>query len=356
MERIVFLEKRFSEIDKLLASPDVLSDRAKYQLLAKERAGIEDVVLKFRELKAVKTRLKEAEDILKDSGDAGMAKLAAEEIEFLKRDEERIQQELERLSMEEPPRDKNIIVEIRAGTGGQEAGLFAADLYKMYAKYVASRGWKAEVMNSHPTGIGGFREIIFSISGKEVYRRMRYESGTHRVQRIPVTETGGRIHTSAVTVAVLPEAEEVDIQIDPKELKIDVYRSSGPGGQGVNTTDSAVRITYLPTQTVVTCQDERSQIKNKAKAMRILRARLLERKKSEQKDKISQDRKQQVGTGDRSGRVRTYNFPDRRVTDHRIGLTLHKLESILEGNMNQLIDALAAWGEKEEAQRKINQR
>jgi len=346
MERVALLEKRFSEIDKLLASPEVLSNRAKYQSLAKERAGIEEIVLKFREFKVVKTRLKEAEDILNDSGDAGMAKLAAEEIESLKRDEERIQQELEKLSRDEPPQAKNVIVEIRAGTGGQEAGLFVADLYKMYTKYASSCGWKAEVMNSHPTGIGGLREIIFSVSGKDAYRRMCYESGTHRVQRIPVTETGGRIHTSAVTVAVLPEAEAVDIQIDPKELKIDVYRSSGPGGQGVNTTDSAVRITHLPTQTVVTCQDERSQIKNKAKAMRILRARLLEKKKSEQEAQISQDRKQQVGTGDRSGRVRTYNFPDRRVTDHRIGLTLHKLEAILEGDMGQLIDALVAWGEE----------
>jgi peptide chain release factor 1 len=252
-----------------------------------------------------------------------------------------LEQELTWLLIPKDPNDKrNTVLEIRAGTGGEEAGLFAADLFKMYNKYVEGLGWKVEVLSKHVTGVGGLKEVIALVNGKGAYSRLKYESGTHRVQRVPVTESQGRIHTSAVTVAVLPEAEEVDVKIDAEDIRVDVFRSTGPGGQSVNTTDSAVRLTHLPTGLVVTCQDEKSQHKNKAKAMKVLRARLYERKVSEQNEKISADRKSQVGTGDRSERIRTYNFPQSRVTDHRVGLTLYKLEGILEGDLGEIIDAL----------------
>jgi peptide chain release factor 1 len=251
----------------------------------------------------------------------------------------------------DPNDEKNVIVEIRAGTGGEEAGLFAGDLFRMYSRYAETRGWKVELMTHHSTGVGGMKEVIAMIQGKGAYSVFKYESGTHRVQRVPTTETQGRIHTSAVTVAVLPEAEEVDIAIDQSELKVDVYRSTGPGGQSVNTTDSAVRITHLPTGLVVTCQDEKSQLKNKVKAMKVLRARLLDQLIGEQNEKRSEERKSQVGTGDRSGRIRTYNFPQGRVTDHRIGLTLYKLESILQGDLDELIENLATYYQTQELQK-----
>ncbi len=260
------------------------------------------------------------------------------------REKENLEVELKALLLPKDPNDeKNVIVEIRAGTGGEEAALFAGDLYRMYSRYAENRNWKIEVLTHHPTGVGGLKEIIAMIQGKGAFSVLKYESGTHRVQRVPTTETQGRIHTSAVTVAVLPEADEVDVEIEASELKIDVYRSTGPGGQSVNTTDSAVRITHLPSGLVVTCQDEKSQLKNKLKAMKVLRARLLDQMIREQNEKRSEERKSQVGTGDRSGRIRTYNFPQGRVTDHRIGLTLYKLEHILQGNIDELIDNLATY-------------
>ena len=281
--------------------------------------------------------------MLKD-GDPEIKDLARDEIDALIQKKEKLEVELKTLLLPKDPNDeKNVIVEIRAGTGGEEAALFASDLFRMYSRYAENRAWKVEVMTHHPTGVGGLKEIIMMIHGKGAYSAFKYESGTHRVQRVPTTEAQGRIHTSAVTVAVLPEAEEVEIAIDPAELKIDVYRSTGPGGQSVNTTDSAVRITHLPTGLVVTCQDEKSQLKNKNKAMKVLRARLLDRKIEEQNEKRSEERKSQVGTGDRSGRIRTYNFPQGRVSDHRIGLTLYKLEDILQGNIDEIIDNLTTY-------------
>jgi peptide chain release factor 1 len=278
--------------------------------------------------------------------------LARYEIATRAREKEKLENELKTLLLPRDPNDdKNVIVEIRAGTGGEEAALFAGDLFRMYSRYAETRGWKVEVMTHHPTGVGGLKEVIAMIQGKGAYSVFKYESGTHRVQRVPTTETQGRIHTSAVTVAVLPEAEEVDIAIDPSELKVDVYRSTGPGGQSVNTTDSAVRITHLPSGLVVTCQDEKSQLKNKLKAMKVLRARLLDQLVSEQNHQRSEERKSQVGTGDRSGRIRTYNFPQGRVTDHRIGLTLYKLETILQGDLEEIIDSLATYYQSQELQK-----
>jgi peptide chain release factor 1 len=286
--------------------------------------------------------LPKAEQILKESkDDPEMHEMAEVEIEELKKNKDSLEDELKVMLLPKDPNDdKNIFLEIRAGTGGEEAGLFAADLFRMYSRYAENRGWRVEIMNSNPTGVGGLKEVIALIEGDGAYSRLKFESGAHRVQRIPVTESGGRIHTSAVTVAVIPEAEEVEVEVNPNELKIDVFRSSGPGGQSVNTTDSAVRITHNPTGLVVICQDEKSQLKNKNKAMKVLRARLLDRLQQEQEDEIARTRKSQVGSGDRSERIRTYNFPQNRVTDHRIGLTLHRLEGMLQGELDEMIDAL----------------
>ena len=340
-EKVESINSRYEELERLLADPEVISDVARYREYAKERAGYLELIKTYREYKKVKEELLKIEELLKkEKQDKDFIALVEDEIKTLREKEKELIRQIEELLTEkEPDTNKNIIVEIRPGTGGEEASLFAGDLFRMYSKYAQKQGWKIDVMNSNPTGIGGFKEIIFSVEGKGVFKKMRYESGIHRVQRVPVTEAQGRIHTSAATVAVLPEAEEVEVKIDPRDLKIDVYRSSGPGGQSVNTTDSAVRITHLPSGIIVTCQDERSQLKNKTKALRILRARILDKLKEEQRLKISQERKLQVGSGDRSGRIRTYNFPDRRVTDHRIGLTLHKLDKILEGDLDELIAA-----------------
>lgn len=340
-EKLESINSRFEELERLLADPKVISDVARYREYAKERAGYLELIKTYREYKKVKEELLKLEELLKKEGqERDFITLVEDEIKTLReRENNLIRQLKELLTEKEPDTNKNIIVEIRPGTGGEEASLFAGDLFRMYSKYAQKQGWKIDVMNSNPTGIGGFKEIIFSVEGKDVFKKMRYESGIHRVQRVPLTEAQGRIHTSAATVAVLPEAEEVELKIDQKDLKIDVYRSSGPGGQSVNTTDSAVRITHLPSGIIVTCQDERSQLKNKTKALRILRARILDKLKEEQRLKISRERKLQVGSGDRSGRIRTYNFPDRRVTDHRIGLTLHKLDKILEGDLEELVSA-----------------
>jgi peptide chain release factor 1 len=301
------------------------------------------VVQTFRHLQQVGQELADSQTLLKEEADEELKDLAREDIQRLKEEEARLQEELRVLLLPQDPFDaKNVVLEIRAGTGGEEAGLFAADLFRMYSRLAERRGWKLETLSHSATGIGGLKEIVAGISGDRVYSRLKYESGVHRVQRVPVTESQGRIHTSAVTVAVLPEAEEVDVQINPEELRIDVFRSSGPGGQSVNTTDSAVRVTHLPTGLVVICQDEKSQHKNKAKALKVLRSRLLDLAQSQQQAQIAKERRSQVGTGDRSERIRTYNYPQNRVTDHRIGLTLHKLEVILDGDLEELLQALTA--------------
>ena len=337
------IESRHQELSRKLAdlAGGPPAARAEYAKLAKTVAELEPIVSAFGEYKALLARIGEARAILGEEGDPELREVAQLELQDLRTQEEHLEQRLRSLLLpKDPAHDKNVLVEIRAGAGGDEAALFAADLARMYTKHAERQGWKVEVMDSHPTGQGGFKEVIFSIQGKGAWSRLKFERGVHRVQRIPVTESAGRIHTSTVTVAVLPEAEEVDVRIEEKDIKVDVYRASGPGGQGVNTTDSAVRITHLPTGLVVTCQDERSQIKNRAKALRVLRARLLEQAQEEQRSQIAAARKSQVGTGERSERIRTYNFPQGRVTDHRIGLTLHRLPDVLEGDLDELIDAL----------------
>ena len=337
------VEERFSQIEEKLGNPEIVKDRDVYQKYVREHAELNKIVSVYRTYTKILNDLDESKELLRDA-DPEIKDLARDEIDALTRNKEELEVELKMLLLPKDPNDdKNVIIEIRAGTGGEEAALFASDLFRMYSRYAEKRNWKVEIMTHHPTGVGGLKEIIAMINGKGAYSAFKYESGTHRVQRVPTTEAQGRIHTSAVTVAVLPEAEEVDIQIDPSELKIDVYRSTGPGGQSVNTTDSAVRITHLPTGLVVTCQDEKSQLKNKGKALKVLRARLLDKMLQEQTEKRSEERKSQVGTGDRSGRIRTYNFPQGRVSDHRINLTLYKLESILQGNIDELIENLSTY-------------
>ena len=339
-EKLDEVEKRCEELERLLADPRVLSNPREMQKFARERAEISKLVEAYRLYKKVDAEIQESRTLLLES-DEEMRELAKSELQALKERQNVLEQEIRVLLLPKDPRDeRNVFLEIRAGTGGEEAALFAASLFRMYAKYAEMNRWRVEVMSQNPTGLGGFREIIALVEGKGVYSRLKYESGVHRVQRVPVTEASGRIHTSTVTVAVLPEADEVEIEINPNDLRIDVYRSSGPGGQSVNTTDSAVRVTHLPTGMVVTCQDEKSQHKNKAKALKVLRARLLDQLVEEQRSEISEERKSQVGSGDRSERVRTYNFPQNRLTDHRLGLTLYRLDAILEGDLGEVADAL----------------
>ncbi len=339
-EKLKGVEKRFSEIEKLLSDPDIINNRETYQKYVREHAELSKVVTVFRTYNQVLEDLEESTELLTD-GDSDIKDLAKEEIASLTQKKESLEENLKKLLVPKDPNDeRNVIIEIRAGTGGEEAALFGGDLFRMYSKYAENRKWKVEVLSHHETGVGGIKEIIAMVHGKGAYSALKFESGTHRVQRVPTTETQGRIHTSAVTVAVLPEAEDVELQIDQSEIKVDVYRSTGPGGQSVNTTDSAVRITHLPTGLVVTCQDEKSQLKNKNKAMKVLRARLLDAMIQKQNEERSQERKSQIGSGDRSERIRTYNFPQGRVTDHRVGLTLYKLEDILQGNINEIIEGL----------------
>ncbi len=337
------VENRFTEIENLLSNPEIVQDQDIYQKYVREHAELIKIVTVFRRYKQIVVDIEDSQELLKD-GDADIKNLAQDEIATLSAEKDELEAQLKTLLL---PRDrnddKNVIIEIRAGTGGEEAALFSSDLFRMYSRFTENRGWKMEVMNHHPTGVGGLKEIIAMVHGKGAYSAFKFESGTHRVQRVPATEAQGRVHTSAVTVAVLPEAEDVDVQIDQADLKIDVYRSTGPGGQSVNTTDSAVRITHLPTGLVVTCQDEKSQLKNKSKALKVLRARLLDQMITEQTEKRSKERKSQIGDGDRSGRIRTYNYPQSRVTDHRIGLTLYKLESIMQGSLEELIVELTTF-------------
>lgn len=340
-QRLLAVCEEYNTLTAEMSTQEVATDPERYRRLAKQQRTIEDAVNTFREYERYEKRLEDSEQMLRDETDPELRDMAegekAEVLEVL----ERLEEELRFLLIPKDPNDaKNTIMEIRAGTGGEEAALFAADLFRMYSRLAELKGWKVEVLSSNPTGVGGYKEISFQVSGDNVYSQLKFEGGGHRVQRVPATEAQGRIHTSAATVAVLPEAEEVDIHIDPSELHIDVYRSSGAGGQHVNTTDSAVRITHIPTGVVVACQDERSQHKNKAKAMAVLRARLLAHKEEEEAAKRSADRKSQVGSGDRSERIRTYNFPQNRLTDHRIGLTIHQLEAVMEGELQPVIDAL----------------
>jgi peptide chain release factor 1 len=340
-QRLAAIEKRHQDLEGLLADPEVIRDQEQYTKYRKEHAELSPVVQAFRRYRQVARELADNQGLLKEEADEEMKELVREEIQHLKEEAARLEEELRFLLLPQDPNDeKNVLLEIRAGTGGEEAGLFAADLFRMYSRLAERQGWKLEVLSHSATGIGGLKEIVASISGPRVFSRLKYESGVHRVQRVPTTESQGRIHTSAVTVAVLPEAEEVDVVINPEELRVDVFRSSGPGGQSVNTTDSAVRITHLPTGLVVSCQDEKSQHKNKAKALKVLRSRLLDLKQQEQQAQIAQERKSMVGTGDRSERIRTYNFPQSRVTDHRIGMTLHKLDAVLDGDLEELLQAL----------------
>ncbi len=343
LKKLESLEEKYDELTQLLAQPEVLSDQARFQKLAKAHSDLDDIVNLYREFKSVSRQLEESEEMLAEEEDEEFRQMLMDEIPLLQEKKASLEGELRvQLLPKDPNDDKSVIMEIRAGTGGEEAALFAGDLFRMYSRYAEEQGWKVEIMDTHYTDIGGIKEIVFVLDGRGAYSKLKFESGVHRVQRIPVTESGGRIHTSAATVAVLPEAEEIEVAIDPNDLRIDVYCSSGPGGQSVNTTQSAVRITHVPTGEVVTCQDEKSQHKNKAKALRVLRARLKELLEEEKNAEMAGTRKSQVGSGDRSERIRTYNFPQGRVSDHRINLTLHRLEAILEGRLEEIINSLTA--------------
>lgn len=354
-EQLKEIEARYTELDGLLSDPAVVTNPGAYQKLAREQADLRDYVEVYREYEKIRRRLEEGQLLLKGD-DEELKEIVREEMPALKEELAACEAQLKILLLPRDPNDeRNVFLEMRAGTGGDEAGLFVGDLFRMYTRYAETMGWKVEVMNSTPAGgMGGFKEIIALVTGKGAYSRLKYESGVHRVQRIPVTEAQGRIHTSAVTVAILPEAEDVEVTIDPNELRIDVYHSSGHGGQSVNTTDSAVRITHLPTGLVVTCQDEKSQLKNKAKAMKVLRARLLDRMVKKQNEEISEARKSQVGSGDRSERIRTYNYPQGRVTDHRIGLTIYSLERFLDGEIQGMIDSLSTYFQTEALKKSAN--
>ncbi len=340
-DRLESVLERYEELSRLLIDPEVINNPEKIRQYAKEQSDLEETVSQYRKFKEVSKQLADLKEMLNEKLDEEMRELIKIEINDLVAREEELKENLKVLLLPKDPNDeKNVIMEIRGAAGGEEAALFAADLYRMYSRYAERQGWKVELVDANYTDIGGFKEVVFTIIGKGAYSKLKFESGAHRVQRIPSTESGGRIHTSTSTVAVLPEREEVEVEINEKDLRIDTFAAGGPGGQSVNTTNSAVRITHLPTGLVVSCQDEKSQHKNKDKAMKVLRARLYEIKQQEENDKMAQNRKSQVGTGDRSERIRTYNFPQGRVTDHRIGLTLHRLEAVLDGDLEEIISAL----------------
>jgi peptide chain release factor 1 len=342
------VERRYEELTAQMADPAVLSDPQQYQKLARARADLEEIVAKYREYRSVEREMEEVRELLEDGTDPEIKEMASDELRRLQDEKERVEKELRALLLPRDPMDsKDVIMEIRAGTGGEEAALFAGDLYRMYTRYAERNGWKTELLSSNPTGIGGFKEVIFSVQGRGAYSKLKYESGTHRVQRVPVTESAGRIHTSAATVAVMPEVDEVEIEINPDDLKIETFRASSAGGQHMQKNETAVRITHIPTGTVVACQDERSQTQNREKAMRMLRAILYEQKKQEQEAQQRELRRSQIRSGDRSEKIRTYNFPQGRVTDHRIGLTLYKLDAVLDGDIEEFIQALAAADQAE---------
>jgi len=348
LEKLDFLEDKYKDLNKKISNPEIISQSKKWQKLVKEHAHIEPIVQKYREFKKVTESLKEDKEMMREKLDDDFKEMLKEEIKDLTEQEEILREELKfRLIPKDPNDQKNVIVEIRAGVGGDEAGLFAGDLFRMYTRYSERQGWKNEIMSISNQGIGGYKEIIFMIKGEGAYSKLKYESGVHRVQRVPDTESSGRIHTSSATVAVLPEVDDIDIEIDMNDVRVDVFRSSGNGGQSVNTTDSAVRLTHEPTGIVISCQDEKSQHKNKDKALRILKARLYDKYQQEQDDELAEARKSQVGSGDRSERIRTYNFPQGRVSDHRINLTLYKLDAFLDGDLDEMIDALTTSDQTE---------
>lgn len=341
LDKLMVLEDKYKELSEKVADPEIISDQPTWQKLMKENSELEPIVMKYREYRKVNETIAESKQILEEESDEDLRELAKMELSEAESQIAEIEDELKLLLVPKDPNDeKNVIVEIRGGAGGDEAALFAGDLFRMYSRYAERKGWKTSLMSSNETGVGGYKEVSFLIKGKGAYSRLKYESGVHRVQRIPTTESGGRIHTSTATVAVLPEVDDVEVQINPEDLRFDVFRASGNGGQCVNTTDSVVRLTHIPTGEVVSCQDEKSQLKNKEKALKVLKARLYDRALADQQKEISAERKSQVGTGDRSERIRTYNFPQGRVSDHRINLTLYKLDSFIDGDIDEMIDGL----------------
>ncbi|AHM55679.1 peptide chain release factor 1 [Peptoclostridium acidaminophilum DSM 3953] len=350
-DKLEFLEDKYEDITNKISDPEVINDQALWQKLMKEHAEVEPIVMKYRDYKATTAGIKDSKEIIQESSDEELRDLAKMELDELEEKIEEIKAELKILLLPKDPNDdKNVIVEVRAGAGGDEAALFAGNLFRMYSMYAEKRNWKSEIMSTNSTGVGGFKEVIFMIKGKGAYSRLKYESGVHRVQRIPDTESNGRIHTSTATVAVLPEVDDVEVEVNQNDLKIDVFRSSGNGGQSVNTTDSAVRMTHLPTGIVVSMQDEKSQLKNKEKALKILKAKLYEMELEKQNKEIAQSRKSQVGTGDRSERIRTYNYPQGRISDHRINLTIYRLDSFLDGDIDEILDALITTDQAEKMQ------
>ena len=354
LEKLKDIEEKYEKIGLELSTPEIISNQKEFQKLMKQHNSMEEIVNKYRKYKAIEKAVADIREIIEIETDKDMKQMAGEELAKEEKDLLKTEEELKFLLIPKDPNDdKSVIVEIRGGAGGDEAALFAGDLFRMYSRYAEAKNWKIDIMDSHESDLGGYKEIVFSIEGYGAYSKLKYESGVHRVQRIPSTESGGRIHTSTVTVAVLPEAEEVDVEVDPNDVRTDLFCSSGPGGQSVNTTKSAVRLTHIPTGIVVSCQDEKSQIKNKDKAMKVLRARLYEKALEEEMAKQASERKSQVGTGDRSERIRTYNYPQNRITDHRIGLTLHKLEAMLEGDLDEMIETIITTMQAENLKNQI---